>query len=94
MKIREMARRHKLRAVQARLLLAAHPEDCARVSQLLGGDLLMAAYTLLDSGCDVEKCCAHLEKLMMKLASDMFKDAKARVPVDTGVLRQSTRSSR
>lgn len=91
---KEMARRRKLRAVQARLLVASHPEDCARVSQLLGGNMLMAAYTLLDHDCDVDKCCAHLEKQLAKLASDMFRDAKQRTPVDTGTLRQSARTSR
>lgn len=90
---REMARRRRLRAVQARLLVASRPEDCARVSQLLGGDMLMAAYQLLDHDCDVEACCAWLEAAIARLASEMLADAKKRTPVDTDALRDSARTS-
>jgi len=89
---REKARRHQLRAAQARLLMSARPEDCARVSQLLGGDLLMAAHTLLDHDCDVAKCCKWLNKALERLGREMHEQAKQRTPVDTGALRQSTRT--
>lgn len=85
---------HRLRAVQARLLLAARPADCARVSQLLGGDLTMAAYTLLDDGGDVDRCCKRLEEAIGRLARDLFGEAKRRTPVDTGLLRQLGRRYR
>ena len=87
-------RDHRLRAVQARLLLSARPQDVARVSKLLGGDDMMAAHTLLDDDCDVDHCCRRLHKALERLGRMMHEQAKRRTPVDTGTLRASTRTRR
>lgn len=85
---REKAEQRRIRAVQARLLLAARPEDCARVSQLLGGSQLMAAYQLLDHGGDIKECIKWLEDAIARLANQMLYEAKQITPVDTGALHE------
>lgn len=90
---REMARRRRVRAVQARLLMASRPEDVARVAQLLGGHSMLAAYTLLDDNGDVDACCKRLDAALSKLAADMMRDAKQHRPVDTSELRHSLNAS-
>ena len=86
-------RDHRLRAVQARLLLSARPQDVAQVSKLLGGDDMMAAHTLLDDHCDVDACCKRLHKALERLGRMMHEQAKRRVPVSTGTLRRSGRTT-
>lgn len=80
-------------ALRARMWQSAHPDAVQRVAKLIGGDPEMAAFLLAGHKGTVDELCTALERKLRKLANQLFDEAKQATPVDTGVLKRSSRTT-